>query len=80
MHIDARAIINLFANYPQVKLCLSGHLHLQDKVVYNGVSYYCNGALCGNWWKGNYQYTKPGYATVDLYADGSFEVNYLSDL
>lgn len=71
MHIDARRIKNLFARHPQVKLCLSGHIHLQDKVEYLGVKYLCNGAVCGAWWGGNCQEFAPAFSVIDLYDDGS---------
>ncbi|HEY1858757.1 MAG TPA: metallophosphoesterase, partial [Gemmataceae bacterium] len=61
MHIDARRIRDLFLQHPNVKLCLSGHIHLQDRVEYNGVTYVCNGAVSGNWWRGAYQGCAPGY-------------------
>jgi 3',5'-cyclic-AMP phosphodiesterase len=77
MHIDARRFKTLFAAHPNVRLCLSGHIHLRDSAVYNSVTYACNGAVCGNWWRGTYQETKPGYAVVDLYNDGAFNVEYL---
>jgi len=76
MHIDLRRIKDLFLRHPQVKLCLSGHLHLIDEVRYNGVSYVCNGAVSGAWWKGDHQECQPGYGLVDLYADGSFSCQY----
>jgi 3',5'-cyclic AMP phosphodiesterase CpdA len=77
VHLDARKLKDLFFQHPNVKLCLSGHLHLLDRVDYNGVSYLCNGAVCGNWWKGKRQETDAGYALVDLYDDGSFERQYI---
>lgn len=72
MHLDARDLKDLFRQYPQVKLCLSGHTHLQDQVRYLGVDYLCNGSLCGDLWKGNYQDFSPGYVRLDLFEDGSF--------
>lgn len=81
MHIDAGKIIELFYAYPQVKVCLSGHLHLLDKVVYNNVTYYCNGATSGSWWDETpYHQTYAGYAIVDLYADGSSKRHYVEYL
>lgn len=77
MHIDARKLKNLFKQHPNVKLCLSGHLHLVDRVDYAGVSYLCNGAVCGAWWKGNYHECNEGYALVDLYDDGTFGREYV---
>ncbi|MGQ9650788.1 MAG: hypothetical protein ACUVXJ_11815 [Phycisphaerae bacterium] len=60
-----------------MKVCLSGHVHLIDRVDYLGVSYLCNGAVCGGWWEGPYQECDAGYALVDLYDDGSFEKRYV---
>lgn len=59
MHTDTAKIINLFYQHPNVKLCLSGHLHMRDKVVYNNVTYPCNGAVSGAWWVGNRRETAP---------------------
>lgn len=78
MSIDARRFKNLFVKYPNVKLCLSGHLHLYDRVDYLGVSYVCGGAVSGGWWKGKNQEHEPGYGIIDLYTDGSFENQYVS--
>ncbi|MDZ7876278.1 MAG: metallophosphoesterase [Saprospiraceae bacterium] len=79
MHRDFFKIKNLFKNHANIKLCLSGHVHLQDSVDYLGIKYYCDGAVCGGWWRGNYQDFAPAYAVLDYYDDGSFEryfVNY----
>jgi len=77
MHTDTAKIIHLFYSHPNVRLCLSGHLHMRDKVVYNNVTYICNGAVSGAWWEGNRRETAPGYGIIDLYADGSFEEQYI---
>ncbi|GGB08320.1 metallophosphoesterase family protein [Mucilaginibacter rubeus] len=78
MHTDTAKIINLFYQHPNVKLCVSGHLHMRDKVVYNNVTYLCNGAVSGAWWEGNRRETAPGYGLIDLYADGTFEEKYVN--
>jgi Icc protein len=78
MHTDTSKIINLFYQYPNVKICLSGHIHMRDKVEYNHVTYICNGAVSGAWWKGNRRQTLPGYGMLDLFADGSFTENYIN--
>ncbi|WP_420147631.1 metallophosphoesterase family protein [Spirosoma sp.] len=71
-------LLKLFYQHPNIKAALSGHMHLLDRVDYNGVTYFCNGAVCGNWWKADtYQQTKAGYALFDLYDDGSVERTYL---
>ena len=78
MHTDSDKIIDLFYQHPNVKLCLSGHVHLRDKVVYNNVTYLCDGAVSGAWWEGNNRQTAPGYGLIDFYADGSFEEKYVN--
>ena len=79
MHTDFFKLKNLFKSYPNIRVCLSGHVHLQDEVKYLGITYYCNGAVCGAWWRGAFQDFPPAYAIIDYYDDGSFErcfVNY----
>lgn len=78
MHLDARRIKDLFVRHPNVKVCVSGHIHLHDRCEYAGVTYLCNGAVCGNWWKGHYDHTPPGYAVMDLFDDGSFTNEYIT--
>jgi 3',5'-cyclic AMP phosphodiesterase CpdA len=78
MHTDTNKIVDLFYKHPNVKLCLSGHIHLRDKVVYNGVTYICNGAVSGAWWEGNKRQTAPGYGLIDLHEDGSFGERYVN--
>jgi 3',5'-cyclic-AMP phosphodiesterase len=76
MHGDAEDLIELFVKYPNIKLAISGHIHLTDRIEYNQMTYCCNGAVSGNWWMGSYKQTKPGYAIIDLYEDGSFTNTY----
>lgn len=75
---DLKALF--FEHKDKVKVCLSGHQHLQDVVKYNGVSYFCNGSMSGFWWgtgdkesagKYYYQETPPGYAILQLFQDGT---------
>jgi len=78
MHTDTSKIISLFYKHPNMKLCLSGHIHLREKLVYNNVTYICDGAVSGAWWEGNRRETAPGYGLIDLYADGSFDEKYVN--
>ncbi|RYF46776.1 MAG: metallophosphoesterase, partial [Cytophagaceae bacterium] len=78
MHSDTVRITDLFHRYPNVKAALSGHIHLTDRVDYNGVSYFCNGAVSGAWWFGKYKHTAAGYALVDLFSDGSIVNTYVN--
>jgi Icc protein len=77
MHTDMGRLKDLFWQHRNVKLCLSGHLHLRDRVDYNGVTYLCNGAVSGAWWKGDHHETKAGYAVINLYNDGTFDNDYI---
>lgn len=78
MHSDTVRLTNLFHRHPNVKSALSGHIHLVDRVDYDGVSYFCNGAVSGAWWFGKYHHTAAGYALVDLYSDGSVVNQYVN--
>lgn len=77
MHIDARRLKDLLDDHKQIKLCLSGHVHLLDQVLYNGVTYACSGAVSGASWYGPNQETEAGYAVVDLWNDGRVSVQYV---
>jgi predicted phosphodiesterase len=73
-HNDISAIVELFRNNPCVKVALSGHQHIYDDTVYQGVRYLCGGAVCADWWNTtNYheKYNHAGYRMIKFYDDGS---------
>lgn len=76
VHVDARRVKDLFREQGNVKLCLSGHIHLRDRVEYEGITYICDGAVSGNWWSGPYQGCEPGYGLIDLHSDGRFDYQF----
>jgi 3',5'-cyclic-AMP phosphodiesterase len=78
MMADAPQFVTLFQNNPHVKACISGHIHEVDRVDFQGVSYLCNGAVSGNWWKGRHKMCDEGYALIDLFDDGTLESRYLT--
>ena len=78
MHSDTVRITSLFREHPNVKAALSGHIHLVDRVDYGGVSYFCNGAVSGAWWFGQYHHTAAGYAVIDLFDDGIVKNTYVN--
>lgn len=85
-HSDCKILKDLFYQHKdKVRICLSGHNHLADKICYNTVQYCCNGAMSGYWWgkgdkesagPGYYMETPPGYAILKLYDDGKVENVY----
>lgn len=77
MHLDARKFVELFLKHKNVRLCISGHLHLLERIEYNNVTYICDGAVCGAWWQGAFHQCQEGYGVFDLYDDGTFEHHYI---
>src|SRR5688572_7914345 len=55
MHTDFLVLKKIFQQFPVIRACISGHVHLQDELTYLGINYYCNGAVSGNWWNGPFQ-------------------------
>ncbi len=76
MHLDGSSLHELFKKHGNVKLCLSGHMHLNDRCDVDGVSYICDGAVCGDWWNGDPRRSDEGYGLIDLYNDGTFDHAY----
>lgn len=86
-HTDSKYITNLFYKHSNKKItCISGHIHLRDSAEYNGVRYFCNGAVSGFWWedgdkdsagKSWCRQTPPGYTIIDLFEDGSVVNTYI---
>lgn len=78
MHVDCRELDVLLRSHPNVKLCLSGHLHLFSRCEYNGLTHICDGAVCGAKWDGPKRQTPEGYGLIDLFDDGTFQHQYVS--
>ena len=77
-HQDATELVHLFRKHPNLKLCLSGHTHLTERVSFSGIDFVNSGAVSGLWWKGDHYHTDEGYNVIDLYDDGTFENEYVS--
>lgn len=76
-HRDSGRIVELLEGHPNVKLALSGHLHMEERLEFRGLTYLNVGAVSGNWWNvetPDFRGFGPGFATVDLFDDGSFHV------
>lgn len=76
-HGDAFALLQLFRQHPNIKLCLSGHTHLTEQVSFADIAFVNSGAVSGLWWKGNFHHTDEGYNIVDLYDDGTWKSEYM---
>lgn len=79
MHTDYKRLKDLFRRHRNVKLAVSGHLHQCERIDYAGMTYLCNGAVSGGWWKGPHlgDECDAGYAMLNLYDDGTFEHEYV---
>ncbi len=76
-HADCWAISEVFRKHPNVKVCLSGHMHTWDRCEYRGVWYICGGAVSGAWWGGAEYGFPPCYGKIDLFADGTFTYEFI---
>ena len=70
---NAREVIKIFREAGNVKLCMSGHTHMNDKCEFAGTTYICAGSVSGSWWKGPHQGFNPSFTEIDLMAHGHFE-------
>jgi len=71
---NSRQVIKLFRHAGNVKLCMSGHTHMNDRCDFGGTTYVCAGSVCGSWWKGSHQGFSPSFTQVDLMAGGEFNL------
>jgi len=74
---DAHKFVALFRKHPNVKLCLSGHLHSLDRLELNYTTYICDGSVCGGKWRGASPLHPPGFSILTLNPNGSFEYEYI---
>jgi 3',5'-cyclic AMP phosphodiesterase CpdA len=77
MHNDVGPLLELLRTY-NVRLALSGHIHLIDRVDYRGIRFACNGSICGNWWQGRAPGFDEGYGVIDVWPDGTFRQEYVN--
>lgn len=71
---NSRDIVKLFRQAGNVKLCLSGHTHMNDRCEFGGTTYVCAGAVSGSWWRGDHQGFAPSYTQIDLHEQGEFNL------
>jgi 3',5'-cyclic-AMP phosphodiesterase len=76
-HRDCWEISEIFRRHPNVKLCLSGHMHTQDRCEYRGVWYICGGAASGAWWNGSEYGFPPCYGAIDFHENGDFVYRFV---
>lgn len=78
IHRDVMEVWQIIDKHANVKLLISGHLHLVDRCEYKGKTFICDGAVSGAWWKGPHQGFAEGYGVFDVHPDGTFEHQYVT--
>ncbi|WP_050769490.1 metallophosphoesterase family protein [Blastopirellula marina] len=73
---EAAKLGNLFSKH-NVKLALSGHHHILERIEFQGVTYICGGAVSGGWWRGPHRGVQEGFGLVDLNPNGTFDYEYV---
>ncbi len=59
-----------------VKLGLSGHVHMLDRIDCRGVTYICDGAVSGGRWRGPHRGFEQGFGIIDASPDGILTHSY----
>lgn len=74
---DGMRVHRLLKQHRQVKVCISGHIHMNERIELDGLTYICDGAVSGAWWKGREDRCGEGYGLFDLYENGTFQHEYV---
>lgn len=72
---NAHVLRKLLAPY-NVKLVLSGHGHVLERIQFGNTTYIQGGAVSGMWWKGPVFGNPEGFGVVTCRRDGSFAFDY----
>ncbi|MCA3004720.1 MAG: metallophosphoesterase family protein [bacterium] len=77
MHTDSAEIRALLES-PQarVRAAISGHMHRLERLDVRGITYMCNGAVSGSWWKGPHHEAQEGFMLLDMFSDGAIASRY----
>jgi 3',5'-cyclic-AMP phosphodiesterase len=74
---DCQPLVNVI-DRNNVRLAISGHIHMCERIEYRKTTYICNGSVCGNWWRGAFKNFPPGFGVFDLRDEGTFDYHYLA--
>lgn len=70
--IEAVQLSDIIAASGKVRLCLSGHTHMVERIEYKGTTYLGHGAIAGDKWKKRTQGFGSTYGVLELFPDGRF--------
>ena len=63
--VNNREVLAAFEGHNLVAV-LQGHLHVEELIRWQGITFVTGGAVCGKWWRGAWFGTEPGYNVVTL--------------
>jgi 3',5'-cyclic AMP phosphodiesterase CpdA len=84
VNIGGKALVNNVHEFRKIlgqynlKLVLSGHGHISERIQFDQVVYLQGGAVCGMWWKGPVHGNPEGFLQVECRPDGTFSDRYIS--
>ena len=80
--IGGKALVNNVHDFRKMlgrynlKLVLSGHGHISERIQFDQVVYLQGGAVCGMWWKGPVHGNPEGFLQIECRPDGTFSDQY----
>lgn len=66
--VNNREVLDCFAEH-RLHVVLQGHLHVNEMMRWRRTTFITGGAVCGKWWRGEWQGTDAGYGVLTLRRD-----------
>lgn len=63
--VNNKEVLGLFEKH-NLLLVLQGHLHVNEMIRWGNTTFITGGAICGKWWRGEWQGTDAGFGVVTL--------------
>jgi 3',5'-cyclic-AMP phosphodiesterase len=63
--VNGPEVLALFRKHNLI-LVLQGHMHIDEVIRTRGITFVTGGAVCGKWWRGDWNGTKEGFVVVTL--------------
>jgi Icc protein len=66
--VNGDEVLDLFKGH-NLRAVLQGHLHVNERISRDGVTFITGGAICGQWWRGHWKGTPEGFHVLELKGD-----------
>lgn len=83
-NVGGKALVNNVPDFRKmltgynIRLVLSGHGHISERIQFDQVIYLQGGAVSGLWWKGPVHGNPEGFVEIECRPDGTFTDRYIS--